>query len=168
MSDGAATVERVSTKPGRELTLHDRLSQLDFLGACKLLGPGGAALIRRGGQLEPDVLTPIPVSATRAVIRIKRVDVALWLADDRPRRLRWQCSRCESACEHIGAAFSAVLEDKIAAARRFFNNAVQEYNTGIQRFPAVLFAGMLGFTEKQFFDLGPDRQASAEAPQVKF
>jgi LemA protein len=60
------------------------------------------------------------------------------------------------------------IENKIAAARRFFNNAVQEYNTGIQRFPAVLFAGAFGFTEKQFFDLGPDRQAAAEAPQVKF
>src|SRR6266699_92564 len=60
------------------------------------------------------------------------------------------------------------LENKIAASRRFFNNAVQEYNTGIQRFPAVLFAGALGFTEKQFFDLGADRQAVAEAPQVKF
>ena len=60
------------------------------------------------------------------------------------------------------------IENKLAAPRRFFNNAVQEYNTGIQRFPAVLFAGMLGFGEKQFFDLGPDRQASAEAPQVKF
>src|SRR3984893_17978739 len=31
------------------------------------------------------------------------------------------------------------LENKIAASRRFFNNAVQEYNTGIQRFPAALF-----------------------------
>jgi LemA protein len=60
------------------------------------------------------------------------------------------------------------LENKIAASRRFFNNAVQEYNTGIQRFPAALFAGMLGFTEKQFFDLGADRQAVSEAPQVKF
>jgi LemA protein len=60
------------------------------------------------------------------------------------------------------------LENKIAASRRFFNNAVQEYNTGIQRFPAVLFAGMLGFTEKQFFDLGADRQTVSEAPQVKF
>jgi len=60
------------------------------------------------------------------------------------------------------------LENKIAASRRFFNNAVQEYNTGIQRFPAVLFAGALGFTEKQFFDLGADRQAVAEVPQVKF
>ena len=60
------------------------------------------------------------------------------------------------------------LENKIAASRRFFNNAVQEYNTGIQRFPAALFAGMLGFSEKQFFDLGAERQTVAEAPQVKF
>jgi LemA protein len=60
------------------------------------------------------------------------------------------------------------LENKIAASRRFFNNAVQEYNTGIQRFPAALFAGALGFTEKQFFDLGAERQTVAEAPQVKF
>src|SRR6202140_4825687 len=60
------------------------------------------------------------------------------------------------------------LENKIAASRRFFNNAVQEYNTGIQRFPAALFAGALGFSEKQFFDLGADRQTVGEAPQVKF
>ncbi|HLH97494.1 MAG TPA: LemA family protein [Xanthobacteraceae bacterium] len=60
------------------------------------------------------------------------------------------------------------LENKIAASRRFFNNAVQEYNTGIQRFPAALFAPALGFTEKQFFDLGTERQAVSEAPQVKF
>ncbi len=60
------------------------------------------------------------------------------------------------------------LENKIAAARRFFNSAVQEYNTGLQRFPAALFAGALGFTEKQFFDLGSERQTTGEAPQVKF
>ena len=34
------------------------------------------------------------------------------------------------------------IENKIAAARRFFNNAVQEYNTGIQQFPAALFAAI--------------------------
>jgi len=60
------------------------------------------------------------------------------------------------------------LENKIAASRRFFNSAVQEYNSGIQRFPAVLFAGALGFGEKQFFDLGAERQTVGEAPQVKF
>ena len=60
------------------------------------------------------------------------------------------------------------IENKIAAARRFFNNAVTEYNTGIQRFPAVLFAGMFGFHQRTFFDLGDDRKAVETAPQVKF
>jgi LemA protein len=60
------------------------------------------------------------------------------------------------------------IENKIAAARRFFNNAVQEYNTGIQRFPAALFAAALGFSSKDFFDLGDERKTLSEAPQVKF
>jgi LemA protein len=60
------------------------------------------------------------------------------------------------------------IENKIAAARRFFNNAVQEYNTGIQRFPAALFAAALGFSSKDFFDLGDERKTLGEAPQVKF
>ena len=60
------------------------------------------------------------------------------------------------------------IENKIAAARRFFNNAVQEYNTGIQQFPAALFAGPLGFHEKTFFEAGEERQVLEKAPQVKF
>jgi LemA protein len=60
------------------------------------------------------------------------------------------------------------LENKIAASRRFFNNAVQEYNTGIQRFPAALFAASFGFAQKDYFDLGDDRKTVTEAPQVKF
>jgi LemA protein len=60
------------------------------------------------------------------------------------------------------------IENKIAASRRFFNNAVQEYNTGIQQFPAALFAGSFGFTAKQFFDLGTSRAEVEQTPQVKF
>jgi LemA protein len=60
------------------------------------------------------------------------------------------------------------IENKIAASRRFFNNAVTEYNTGIQQFPAALFAGMFGFTQRSFFDLGDERKAVEAAPQVKF
>src|SRR6202789_1281072 len=60
------------------------------------------------------------------------------------------------------------LENKIAASRRFFNNAPQEYNTGIQQMPAALFAGMFGFTRKDFFDLGASRTEVEAAPQVKF
>jgi LemA protein len=61
------------------------------------------------------------------------------------------------------------LENKIAASRRFFNNAVQEYNASIQQFPAVVLAGPLGFTQRTFFDVDEgERAAVATAPQVKF
>jgi LemA protein len=61
------------------------------------------------------------------------------------------------------------VENKLAAARRFFNNAVSEYNAGVQAFPAVLFAGALGFGMREFFDVGGDeRKALDTAPQVKF
>ncbi len=62
----------------------------------------------------------------------------------------------------------ADLENKIAASRRFFNNAVQEYNTGIQQFPAALFAGSFGFGPREFFEAGEDRRTLEQAPQVKF
>jgi LemA protein len=60
------------------------------------------------------------------------------------------------------------IENKLAAARRFFNNAVQEYNTGIQQFPAALFAGVFGFSHREFFDLGETRTQLEQAPSVKF
>ena len=69
--------------------------------------------------------------------------------------------------QQLQAALSD-LENKIAAARRFFNNAVQEYNSGIQRFPAALFAASFGFAPKTFFDLGDERATVGEAPPVKF
>ena len=42
-------------------------------------------------------------------------------------------------------------ENRIAVARRDFNEAVQTYNTGIKSFPAVLYAGLFGFLEKPYF-----------------
>jgi LemA protein len=60
------------------------------------------------------------------------------------------------------------IENKLAAARRFFNNTVSEFNAAIQQFPAVLIAGAMGFAPRTFFDLGEDRTAAETAPQVKF
>ena len=63
----------------------------------------------------------------------------------------------------------ANVENKLAAARRFFNNAVSEYNAAIEAFPAVLFARSMGFTSREFFDVGEaQRQTLDAAPQVKF
>ncbi len=63
------------------------------------------------------------------------------------------------------------IENKLAAARRFFNSAVAEFNAVRQQFPTVLFAGMFGFgSDKPFFDVGAADRAtmSAAPPQVKF
>ena len=63
------------------------------------------------------------------------------------------------------------IENKLAAARRFFNNAVSEFNAVRRQFPTVLFAAMVGFgSDKPFFDVGEaDRAAmSAAPPTVNF
>lgn len=44
-------------------------------------------------------------------------------------------------------------EDKIQAARRFYNGSVRDYNTKVQTFPTNFLAGMFGFTVKPFFDI---------------
>ena len=63
----------------------------------------------------------------------------------------------------------ADLENKIAAARRFFNNAAAEYNSTRESFPAVLFAQSMGFGPQEFFNLEEgERAAVRTAPQVKF
>lgn len=61
------------------------------------------------------------------------------------------------------------IENKIAAARRFFNNATAEYNTAIQQFPAVLIANNFGFKKETFFELDEAEAALVQkAPEVKF
>lgn len=56
-------------------------------------------------------------------------------------------------------------ENRIAVERRSFNQVAQDYNTRIRRFPAALFARMMGFQPKPYFQA----QAGAEtAPKVDF
>lgn len=61
------------------------------------------------------------------------------------------------------------LENKISAARRFFNNATSEYNTSIQQFPAVVVARMFGFKDEPFFELdASEKEAVQTPPKVEF
>lgn len=60
------------------------------------------------------------------------------------------------------------VENKLAAARRFFNGAVAEFNAARLSFPAVLLAGAFGFNARPLFDLGDQRAALDVAPEVKF
>lgn len=53
-------------------------------------------------------------------------------------------------------------EDKIQAARRFYNSGVRDLNIKIQQFPTNMFAGMLGFAPREFFDVEESERAKVE------
>ncbi len=55
-------------------------------------------------------------------------------------------------------------EDKIQAARRFYNSGVRDLNTKIQVFPNNMFAGMLGFKDREFFDVDESERETVEKP----
>jgi LemA protein len=63
----------------------------------------------------------------------------------------------------------SVIEDKLAAARRFYNSAVQDYNTSREQFPGSIIAGMFNFEGREFFDVGVEgREALSTVPKVEF
>ncbi len=58
-------------------------------------------------------------------------------------------------------------EDKIQAARRFYNGNVRDYNTKIQQFPTNMFAGMFGFGKREFFDID-EKGVEGQPVKVQF
>jgi len=61
------------------------------------------------------------------------------------------------------------IENKLAATRRFFNSATKELNTAVQKFPAVLIAGMFGFHREPMFEVPQEERASYDkAPEISF
>ena len=58
-------------------------------------------------------------------------------------------------------------EDKIQAARRFYNGNVRDYNTKLQVFPTNLIAGPFGFTKREFFDID-EKGVEGQAVNVQF
>ncbi len=61
------------------------------------------------------------------------------------------------------------IENKLAAARRFFNGATTEYNNSVESFPGNLIARNFGFKREVFFDLGEDnRKQMEEPPKINF
>ncbi len=57
------------------------------------------------------------------------------------------------------------IENKIAAARRYFNSSINEYNSSIESFPTNLIAGLFGFKYREFFATD---EAEKAVPKVSF
>jgi LemA protein len=58
------------------------------------------------------------------------------------------------------------IEDTVQNARRYYNAVVRDLNTKIQQFPSNIFANMLGFKPREFFEVSAP--AEREAPKVSF
>lgn len=58
------------------------------------------------------------------------------------------------------------IEDKISASRRFYNNAVTEYNIAIKSFPGNLFAGMMNLKTKSIFEVSEKETQNLSAQNL--
>ncbi len=108
-------------RPADQLTLKDRLSRLTFHEAVKLLGADGKALIQRSAN-KWDFKIAEDVYLGDDLFRLKFPEesedgrpliVTMTLKAEATQRLHWNCTNCDSACEHVGAALSLILEDKL-------------------------------------------------------
>jgi hypothetical protein len=108
--------------PSGRLSLKDLLSRLTFSEACQLLGPNGRQLIQRHAsawefKLRDDVYLGSDLFRLRfpgESVGGGPLVVTITLIAQARKRLHFRCNRCGRACEHVGAAFSLILEEKLA------------------------------------------------------
>ena len=109
--------------PSNRLSLKDRLSRLTFKDACKLLGSQGQQLIQRQREhvcLDDRIFRMTCISAAiccacgfpRRSRALRPVIVTITLMAEARERLHYRCDHCGTACDHVGAVFSMVLEEK--------------------------------------------------------
>ena len=110
------------TKKSRDLTLIDKLSRLSYSQTLKLLGSDAPKLLRAGnrwdfriggGRVPGRGLVPPEVSTGDRRVNRRPLSTIRLMAESYD-RLHWSCTACESLCEHVGAAFSLILDEKMA------------------------------------------------------
>src|SRR5213594_4175344 len=114
-------VDSSSAKKSTELTLIDKLSRLSYQQTLKLLGSDGPMLLRAGDswdfRIEEDVYLNEDLFRLKFPLAPGETEsppvVTISLMDPSNGRLRWNCTVCESLCEHVGAAFSFILDEKM-------------------------------------------------------
>jgi len=62
----------------------------------------------------------------------------------------------------------ADIENKLSAARRFFNSTTREFNNACEVFPSNIVAGMFGFKRAPMYEATEGRETLNKAPEVKF
>jgi len=96
------------------INLKDKLSHLTYRQACKLLGPRGEKLIRQSGKYDIDLIEQVVLQRDLFQLNLGEAVVKIYLDPAKNQKLNFQCSACTTACHHLGAAFSLILEEKLA------------------------------------------------------
>jgi len=104
----------MTTKPSFRLKLFDTLSRLNHAQASKLLGPECERLLTAGGSHDIDIATQVELGVDILRVAVGQATVTMTPSPAARGRLAWRCSECNVPCEHAGAAFSLVLEEKLA------------------------------------------------------
>ncbi|MEM1227505.1 MAG: SWIM zinc finger family protein [Planctomycetota bacterium] len=99
---------------------HQKLGTLTHYQACGLLGDDGAKLIRDGGRLF-EIQSDRDVFLGGDLFRVRVLDpsadggvaiASMTLSSDRKKSLAINCDRCDTPCEHMGAALEYLLDAK--------------------------------------------------------
>src|SRR5271157_3614426 len=96
------------------LTLPDVLSHLSYAQARKLLGPRGQALLRMGGSASIDIDAQVRMDRHSFTLDLGEAVATLRLGDTATGGMQFSCTACATPCEHVGAAFSLILEEKLS------------------------------------------------------
>jgi superfamily II DNA or RNA helicase len=104
----------MSTKSGAALKLFDLLSRLTLRKAAALLGAKGEHLIAAGGQWEIDIASQVRFGRDEFRLAVDHSTVTVAVSPAARGRLAWHCDTCDIPCVHAGAAFSLILEEKLA------------------------------------------------------
>jgi hypothetical protein len=108
-----------TVKPSHKLTFRDRLSQLNFEQARKLLGKDAKRLIHQGAKFAVDLKQDVYLGGDLLRVTFRDPDgrvqanATLTMSAEARDRLLWNCDLCRCTCEHVGALFSIALEDKM-------------------------------------------------------
>jgi superfamily II DNA or RNA helicase len=118
-----STTSSPLTKKSTELTLIDKLSRLSYHETIKLLGDGGPKLLRTGDKWDFQIAEDVYLGEDLFRLKFPFEDgsgpatpvvVTITLMAEARERLRWNCTACQTTCEHVGAAFSLILDEKTA------------------------------------------------------
>lgn len=120
-SKSAKKPPTISRRRNRKIGIRDRLGQLTYHGACRLMGDeDGAAKLRQGAKFEINMPRDVRFLGDSFRVNVPDVEVPTGFAEviivemtNKPKGLHLTCTKCETRCHHVAATLGLVLDEKM-------------------------------------------------------